>query len=80
MSNVIEEQNDMHEMWQEVYPSDRHVHPGRDDRKSTASLGKQDEQKGNGNYVFVLWRHYRGCIQGDHFIMATEGVLPTRGR
>jgi integrating conjugative element protein (TIGR03756 family) len=25
--------------------------------------GQPDEVKGSGNYVFIMWRHYKGCIQ-----------------
>ena len=73
VANVIEEQNEKHEKWQMVYPSDRHVHIGEGDFATIDSLGREDEAKGNGNYVFVLWRHYQGCIQGGgHLIGATR--------
>lgn len=29
---------------------------------STTSLGNVDDQKGHGNYIFVICRHYRGCV------------------
>ncbi|MDI1351864.1 MAG: TIGR03756 family integrating conjugative element protein, partial [bacterium] len=27
-----------------------------------SDMGIEDERSGNGNYVFVIWRKYRGCI------------------
>jgi len=65
VSNVIEENNDDHEIWQEVYPEDKHIHPGKSDLTTINSMGNEDAQKGNNNYVFVVWRRYRGCIQAD---------------
>jgi len=65
VSNVIEEQKDKHEIWQEVYPYDRHVQIGQSDNALLTSLGNKDDQKGHGRYVFVIWRHYRGCIQAN---------------
>lgn len=81
VANVIEETIEAHEIWQEVYPLDRHVIIGEDDSLNPASLGSQDEQAGNGNYVFVLWRHYRGCMQtkGD-LLWVTVSVPPTQKR
>src|SRR5690606_28807772 len=29
----------------------------------TSSYGEDFEQKTQGSYVWVLWRHYQGCIQ-----------------
>lgn len=31
----------------------------------TSSYGDDFEQKAQGSYVWVLWRHYQGCIQGS---------------
>jgi len=45
-------------IWQEVYPLNRNIQPG-----SATDFGIEDDIKGNGNYVFVLWRKYRGCTQ-----------------
>jgi len=45
-------------IWQEVFPKNRNVLPGED-----GDLGLEDDRKGKGNYVFVIWRKYRGCIQ-----------------
>lgn len=65
VSNVIEDPNEDHEIWQEVYPNDEHIHPGENDAATISSIGSDDEQAGNGNYIFVVWRRYQGCIQSD---------------
>ena len=82
VSNVIEEQHDDHEKWQEVYPLNRQVHPGESDKNSKTPIGQEDAKSGNGNYVFVVWRHYRGCIQspGGHLIVKTVTVPDTQKR
>ena len=75
VSNVIEEQKDDHEIWQEIYPHDRHIHPGESDLSSVSSMGNDDEQAGKGNYIFVVWRHYQGCVQAEgHLVSATHHV------
>jgi integrating conjugative element protein (TIGR03756 family) len=83
VSNVIEEQTEQHAIWQEVYPYDRHIHIGEDDHLNIQSLGAEDENASQGNYVFVLWRHYRGCVEADKtatLLMATVAVSPTQKR
>lgn len=45
-------------IWQEVYPNNRNIKPG-----DAQDYGIEDDSKGHGNYIFVLWRKYRGCIQ-----------------
>lgn len=75
VSNVIEEQKDDHELWQEVYPNNKHIQPGASDLSTVVSTGNADAQQGNNNYVFVLWRHYRGCVQSDgRLIMKSRDV------
>ena len=77
VANVIEETHDDHEIWQEVYPHDRHIHLGETD-VSPSSYVNSDALAGNGNYVFVLWRHYRGCLPGPgHLKRATVTVHTT---
>lgn len=58
VSNVIYDPKENNAIWQEIYPINRHITPG-----DAHDLGIEDEKEGNGNYVFVLWRKYRGCIQ-----------------
>src|SRR3989338_10738159 len=75
VANVIEEENEDHEIWQEIYPQNKHIHPGESDLTTTNSMGQEDEKEGRGNYIFVIWRHYQGCIQGDgHLVSATRDV------
>ncbi len=80
VANVIEESNDKHEIWQEVYPHDRHIQLGEDASHIPPDhyLGDNDDKAGNGNYVFVVWRHYRGCRQhSGKFLWAMVHVAPT---
>ncbi|MCP3680717.1 MAG: TIGR03756 family integrating conjugative element protein [Gammaproteobacteria bacterium] len=83
VSAVQEEKKDKHEEWQEVYPVDRHIRPGQSTLKLPPGeeLGESDEAAGNGNYVFVIWRHYRGCEQSKgKLIFATVDVPKTKKR
>lgn len=81
VANVIEEMNEEHAIWQEVYPNDRHLYLGEDDSTQLDSLGQADEAAGNGNYVFVVWRHYQGCVQAPgNIIFITQPISPTTKR
>ena len=57
VSNVVFDRNNQKIIWQEVYPLNRNI-----DFNDSNDLGIEDEKAGNGNYVFVVWRKYRGCI------------------
>lgn len=57
VANVVFDPKREQVIWQEVYPRNRNINPGDAD-----DLGIDDDRKGNGNYVFVVWRKYRGCI------------------
>jgi integrating conjugative element protein (TIGR03756 family) len=37
---------------------------GENDVLNPTPWKSNEAQKGNGNYVWVLWRHYEGCIKG----------------
>ena len=76
VANVIEEQNDAHEIWEEIYPKDHHIKLGEDDSLSLHSIGAADDKAGHGNYVFVIWRHYRGCVQHDGKLMWSSVKVP----
>ncbi len=66
-------------VWEEVYPYDKQIQLGDMGMGSATPVGSQDNQAGKGNYVFQLWRHYRGCIQGDgNLIYQTVSVPPTQ--
>ena len=58
IANVIHDPKNQKVIWQEIYPLNRNLIPG-----DANDLGIDDEKAGNGNYVFVIWRKYRGCIQ-----------------
>lgn len=58
VANAIFDPNNQKVIWQEVYPNNRTFHPG-----DPNDFGIEDDKNGNGNYVFVVWRKYRGCVQ-----------------
>jgi integrating conjugative element protein (TIGR03756 family) len=58
VSNVIFDPKQERVIWQEVYPKNRNLN-----FNDSNDTGIEDEKSGNGNYVFVVWRKYRGCIQ-----------------
>lgn len=80
VSTVIEENQRDHEIWEMVYPEDKIIQPGQSDDGDGSSQGSDYESQSNGNYVFLLWRHYRGCVQGDHYLGATVKVNDTKKR
>lgn len=58
VANVIYDPNHERVIWQEVYPNNRMIEPG-----NPLDFGVADDLKGHGNYVFVIWRKYRGCVK-----------------
>lgn len=61
ISNVIFDPEGKNILWQEVFPDNRMISPGNEDHVQEET---DDAVKGNGNFVFVVWRKYRGCVQG----------------
>ncbi|KTD23925.1 TIGR03756 family integrating conjugative element protein [Legionella maceachernii] len=59
VANVIFDPQQKQVIWQEVYPKNRNISFAADDE------GITDELLGNGNYIFVVWRKYRGCVQHE---------------
>ncbi|KTC94870.1 TIGR03756 family integrating conjugative element protein [Legionella feeleii] len=57
VANVVFDPKQKQVIWQEVYPKNRNIIPG-----DSADEGIDDEAKGNGNYIFVVWRKYKGCV------------------
>lgn len=53
--------------FQMVYPIEEHecMVFGNSDITSPQPWGTEAAQKGDGRYVWILWRHYHGCVQGD---------------
>lgn len=58
VANVIYDPNQTSVIWQEVYPENRNIKPG-----DINDFGIADDKSGNGNYIFVIWRKYKGCLQ-----------------
>lgn len=53
--------------YQELYPKSTTTAKkvfGINDALSVGTYGQDQLAKGKGNYVWVMWRHYAGCIQG----------------
>jgi len=70
VANVIFEPKSEHVIWQEVYPINRNIRPG-----DPNDFGIKDDKKGHGNYVFVVWRKYRGCVkQQDKYLKGLPKV------
>jgi len=63
---------DQQVLWQEVYPNNRMIFPG-----DPNEFGVEDDAKGHGNYVFVVWRKYRGCVKQQGKLMSG---IPNVGR
>ena len=85
ISNVTEDNKGI--IWQEVYPINHTILPGQTDNPTNPiSIGISDDNAGighagKGRYVFVLWRHYHGCVQNSgKFITATEIIPDTKRR
>lgn len=59
-------ENNVHTTWQMIYPhleTTCHVF-GENDNNALLPWKSEVAPMGDGNYVWVLWRHYHGCIQG----------------
>jgi integrating conjugative element protein (TIGR03756 family) len=82
VSSVVEEQSDDSEQWEEVYPNDRPITLGDSDVTSKTPIGVDDYKAGNGNYVFMIWRKYKGCVQspGGSILFDSTTVPPTNKR
>tara|TARA_Y100000588_G_C14229402_1_gene914580 strand:- start:930 stop:1940 length:1011 start_codon:yes stop_codon:yes gene_type:complete len=60
IANVTFDKQGKNVLWQEVFPNNRMITPGEEGHEQDEIA---DDIKGNGNYVFVVWRKYRGCVQ-----------------
>lgn len=76
VANVVEEQEDKHEIWQELYPRNKYVKIGESDTMSVSPIGHDDDVAGGGNYVFAVWRHYRGCVQAPGKLIYSTVTVP----
>jgi integrating conjugative element protein (TIGR03756 family) len=76
VANVIFDPKQKGVIWQEVYPLNRNIIPG-----DPKDFGVADDRKGNGNYVFVVWRKYRGCVkQKAKYLKGVPHVNKTKKR
>lgn len=60
VANVVFDPHQKKVIWQEIYPRNRNINAAKAD-----DFGIADEKEGNGNYVFVVWRKYRGCVSHE---------------
>lgn len=54
--------------FQEIYPradTDAKKRFGVDDSGQLGPYGQDQYNQSHGNYVFIMWRHYQGCVQSD---------------
>ncbi|MCK4608952.1 MAG: TIGR03756 family integrating conjugative element protein [Gammaproteobacteria bacterium] len=62
-------ENDFNDVkFQEIYPvrqKDAEKNFGINDLDALTAYNQDQLDKGDGNYLWVMWRHYEGCIQGD---------------
>ncbi len=75
VSNVIYDPQHKNVIWQEVYPKNRNINPG--DKKD---FGVIDDAAGRGNYVFVIWRKYQGCVQPSNPTYRLMAARPRVGK
>lgn len=82
VANVVQESSDSHEVWEEVYPHDHHITLGAMHMiPGESPIHHADIAAGNGNYVYMIWRHYKGCVQhAGSLIYDTVDVPPTQRR
>jgi integrating conjugative element protein (TIGR03756 family) len=70
VANVIYDPKQERVLWQEVYPNNRMIKPG-----DPTDFGVADDKAGHGNYVFVIWRKYRGCIKQNGQLIQGSPVV-----
>jgi integrating conjugative element protein (TIGR03756 family) len=67
--------NSKETQWQMIYPLvEKQCRPfGENDLTQYPPWGTEAANKGNGNYVWVLWRHYVGCVPTDGKYLGSIG-------
>jgi integrating conjugative element protein (TIGR03756 family) len=57
-------ENDPNTNWQMIYPKQENICVvfGENDLKQLRPWEQDAAQQGDGNYAWIMWRHYRGCI------------------
>jgi integrating conjugative element protein (TIGR03756 family) len=60
-------ENDPNTQWQFIYPTQQNTCMvfGVNDMTSPQPWEQDAVVKGDGNYAWIMWRHYKGCIPGD---------------
>lgn len=76
VANINGSTSDSNAIWEEVYPLDKKIQLGEMGAGSITPVGASDNQAGKGNYVFQVWRHYRGCIQGNGSLVFASTPVP----
>ncbi len=72
ISNVTFDPKRRDVLWQEVFPKNRMITPGLEGHERQEI---EESIEGNGNFVFVVWRKYRGCVQDrGKLIYKTQAV------
>ncbi|MCK4870241.1 MAG: TIGR03756 family integrating conjugative element protein [Gammaproteobacteria bacterium] len=64
-------ENSKNILWQMIYPKNEKkcVVFGANSSRNSKPWESDATKKGKGNYAWVMWRHYHGCIQGDgHYV------------
>jgi integrating conjugative element protein (TIGR03756 family) len=62
----MQENSAQHALWQMVYPfSEKSCGVFGDNDLPGRPWEQNAYRQGEGNYVWILWRHYHGCIPGD---------------
>jgi hypothetical protein len=63
----VANENNKNTKWQMIYPSSENTCKifGENDLNEPHSWGNDLAEKGDGNYTWILWRRYRGCVPGD---------------
>ena len=68
-------ENSTETQWQMIYPNNEHqcIAFGENDLMQLHPWNSEAAQKGHGNYAWILWRHYHGCIPGQgQYIGSTD--------
>lgn len=69
IANVVYDPNQEQVIWQEVYPKNRIIIPGKAD-----DFGIDEDKAGKGNYIFVIWRKYEGCVEQKGKLFSGVGM------
>jgi integrating conjugative element protein (TIGR03756 family) len=70
------QENDRYTQWQMIYPLPETTCAvfGESDTNTMLPWKFNAAQAGDGDYVWVLWRHYHGCIQGKGKYLGSVGL------